>query len=96
MHYHPLTEEDRKAMLKEIGVSSVEDLMRGIPASIRNPKIRLSEGQSEFEIQKLFRDLSFRNRTVHDCLSFLGAGSYDHFIPAAVFDIIGRHEFYTA
>lgn len=96
MHYHPLTQEDKQEMLKEIGVSTFEDLLKGIPASLRNTRMGLSEGLSEIEIQSLMRRLGAKNKTTKDSLSFLGGGSYEHFIPAAVAQIIGRQEFYTA
>ncbi len=96
MHFHPLTHDDKQKMLEDIGVSSFEDLLRGIPASLRNPKISVQEAISEFELQTLLRNLGNRNHSSQDYLSFLGAGSYEHFVPAAVAQVIGRNEFYTA
>jgi len=96
MHYHPLTATDKQAMLKEIGVGSFEDLLACVPSTLRNPKMSLPEALSESEIQACFRDLGRRNENVITRLSFLGGGSYEHFIPAAVHSIVGRHEFYTA
>ena len=96
MHYHPLTEKDKQEMLHEIGVSSFDDLLRGIPASLRNPSLQIPEALSELEIQALLRDLGAQNQTVKGYLSFLGGGSYEHFVPAAVNEMTGRGEFYTA
>lgn len=96
MHYHPLTENDKQEMLREIGVSSFEDLLRGIPAGLRNPSMQIPEALSELEVQALLRELGAQNQTVKGFLSFLGGGSYEHFIPAAVSEITGRGEFYTA
>ncbi|OGW80740.1 MAG: glycine dehydrogenase, partial [Omnitrophica bacterium GWA2_52_8] len=96
MHYQPLTEADKQAMLREIGVSSFEDLLKGIPPSLRKPVIQIPDGLSELEIQNLIKTLGNRNRPAGNALSFLGAGSYEHFIPAAVGEIISRGEFYTA
>ena len=96
MHYHPLTATDKQEMLKEIGVGSFEDLLACVPSTLRNPKMSLPEALSEAEIQACFRDLGRRNENVITRLSFLGGGSYEHFIPAAVHSIVGRHEFYTA
>ncbi len=96
MHYQPMTESDKREMMKEIGISSFEDLLRGIPASLRNPKFDIPEALSEIEIQSLLREIGAQNASVKDHLSFLGGGSYEHFIPAAVPQIVGRHEFYTA
>ena len=96
MHYHPMTDDDKRHMLEEIGVRSFEDLLNKIPKSLKNYSLNLPEGLSEIEIQRLLRELGRQNVTTHDALSFLGGGSYEHFIPAAVAQIIGRQEFYTA
>ncbi len=96
MHYHPLTSQDKQEMLKEIGVSSFEDLLKGIPKKLLNPVMNIPEALSELEVQKLFLELGSKNASTRSMLSFLGGGSYEHFIPAAVFQIIGRQEFYTA
>jgi glycine dehydrogenase subunit 1 len=96
MHYHPMTEADKQEMLKEIGVSSYEDLLKGIPKKLLYPGMEIPEALSEIEIQRLFRNLAGKNATTHTHLSFLGGGAYEHFIPATVFEMIGRNEFYTA
>lgn len=96
MHYHPLTNDEKKEMLETIGVDSVEDLLAVIPPQLRNPQIQMGPGSSELEVQKLLRAIAHQNNTVRDFISFLGAGSYEHFIPKAVAEITGRHEFYTA
>ncbi|MFA5159099.1 MAG: aminomethyl-transferring glycine dehydrogenase subunit GcvPA [Candidatus Omnitrophota bacterium] len=96
MPYLSLTEEEKKAMLGQVGVRSFDDLIMDIPASLRDPKINLPSSLSEPEVQDLISKLGRRNTTTRDALSFLGAGSYEHFIPAAVFEIIGRQEFLTA
>ncbi|MBI3314254.1 MAG: aminomethyl-transferring glycine dehydrogenase subunit GcvPA [Candidatus Omnitrophica bacterium] len=96
MHYHPMTEDDKRQMLAEIGASSFEDLLKGIPKSLRNAKMEIPEGLSEIEIQRLLKDLGNANATARDYLSYLGGGSYEHFIPSAVAQITGRQEFYTA
>ena len=97
MHYHPMTGADRGEMLAEIGVKSFDELLKGIPASLRNPKIEIPErGLSELEIQSLLKNLGARNGTSKNSLSFIGGGAYEHFIPAAVGEITRRNEFYTA
>lgn len=96
MSYLSLTDEDKKTLLREIGVSSVEDLLKDIPASLKKPKISIPPGLSEPEVQDLITQLGRKNITTKDFLSFLGAGSYEHFIPAAVSEIVGRQEFSTA
>src|SRR5690348_12123209 len=84
MHYQPLTESDRQEIFKEIGVSSFAELLKGIPQALRNPKLDVPEALSEFDIQRLINQLGSLNATTKDHLSFLGGGSYDHFIPSAV------------
>jgi glycine dehydrogenase subunit 1 len=96
MHYQPITDAERQEFFKEIGISSFADLLQGIPANLRNPKLEIPEALSEFEVQELVRQLGSLNATARDHLSFLGGGSYDHFIPTAVPQITGRNEFYTA
>ncbi len=96
MHYQPMTETDRQEIFREIGISSFAELLRGVPVSLRNPKIDIPEALSELEIQSLVKELGAKNATVKDHLSFLGGGSYEHFVPAAVAQIAGRQEFYTA
>ena len=83
-------------MLKEIGVKSFEDLIQSIPESIRNPKLNLSAALSEPELLKQIRELGKQNVSVSDIVSFLGAGAYEHFIPAVVRYVTSRTEFYTA
>ena len=96
MHYQPMTENDKQEMLKQIGVVSFEDLLEGIPTVLRHPQIQIPEPLSEIEVQSLLRKIGFQNATVKDHLSFIGGGSYEHFIPAAAAQIAGRQEFYTA
>ena len=96
MSYFPLTEEDRKQMLSEIGVKSFDELIGKVPAVLRNPAIDLPQGVSEFELKQYLENILSQNQTAREMLSFLGAGSYDHYIPSAVRHIISRGEFYTA
>ncbi len=96
MPYLSLTDEEKKAMLGQVGVRSFDELIKDIPVSLRNPKINLPPSLSEPEIQDLIAKLGRRNTAARDVLSFLGAGSYDHFIPAAALEIVGRQEFTTA
>ena len=96
MPYLSLTEEEKKAMLGQVGVRSFDELILDIPVSLRDPKIALPPSLSEPEIQDLIVKLGRKNMTTKDALSFLGAGSYEHFIPAAALEIVGRQEFVTA
>ena len=88
------TDKIRKEMLKEIGVSSIDDLFRQIPENARTGVLNLDEPKSELEASVAVENLAKQNRT--DYASFMGAGAYDHFIPAAVGEITSRFEFNTA
>src|SRR4030067_150471 len=97
MPYVANTDRNRKEMLQKIGVGSFEELLKDIPEELRLKKpLNLPKGLSELEVTKLLRELSGQNRSSDEYVNFLGAGSYDHFIPAAVDQIISRSEFYTA
>ena len=92
----PITDQDREAMLKTIGVNSVDDLFCDVPAEVRNPKLNLPSALSELDLMRELQEMSARNVNVSDHASFLGAGAYNHFIPATVPHLIFRSEFYTA
>jgi len=97
MPFIPNTDKDREEMLKAIGVSSFEELLSPIPKNLRLKKpLDLPPSLSEFEIKKLMREIAKKNITTNDYISFLGAGSYDHYIPAVVDYVVSRPEFYTA
>ncbi len=96
MHYHPITKEDEALILKAAGVSSFDDLIKGIPANLRYPKMDLPKGMSEMEVQTLIREFGNKNLSTKTISSFLGAGSYEHFVPSVVFEILSRSEFLTA
>ena len=92
--YLSLTEAEKREMLEAIGVDSVEDLFEDIPKSLRVKKLELPEGKSQQETYNFMRALARRNK-VYDSI-FLGAGSYDHFIPSVVKSVCSRSEFVTA
>lgn len=95
MSYISLTDEDRKKMLAEIGINSVEELFNDIPDSIKINEISgIPSALSEIEISRVIEDLEKKNCIFHE--SFLGAGAYRHYIPAVVDEIASRSEFYTA
>lgn len=96
MHYLPLTDQERAELLTEIGVSSFDELVKAVPMSLRYRDLQIPEALSEQEVQRLLKSIGSKNATIQNHLSFLGGGSYEHFIPAAVSSITGRHEFYTA
>jgi glycine dehydrogenase subunit 1 len=94
--YLPNTDADRSAMLRVIGVGSVEELFRDIPEKLRHAQFRLPPPLSELELKKELNRLAGLNVSLDDYACFLGGGSYHHFIPATVEHIIGRSELYTA
>jgi glycine dehydrogenase subunit 1 len=94
--YIPHTEADRDAMLRTIGMSSLKELFKDVPASHRFPKLNLPPALTEMEALEELRVISSANNTVQDLACFLGAGAYNHYSPAVVDAIIRRGEFYTA
>jgi len=95
--YLPMTDEDRKEMLEEIGVSSVDDLFADIPEKVRlKRKLNLKPAKSEHELVKELTRLAGQNQDLLSNVSFLGAGVYEHYIPSIVDHVISRSEFYTA
>ena len=94
MAYLSLTDADRDAMLAAIGVESVEELFRDIPEGVRlQRELELEPPLSEQEITAHLEELASRNSLE---LSFLGAGIYDHYVPAICDAVIERGEFLTA
>lgn len=94
MPFIPHTAEEVDAMLTTIGVDSIEELFEEIPHALRAGRLeRVPEGISEMEMLRTFSE-----RAGADALGpcFLGAGAYDHHIPAAVWDLTARGEFMTA
>ncbi|HWD74768.1 MAG TPA: aminomethyl-transferring glycine dehydrogenase subunit GcvPA [Solirubrobacteraceae bacterium] len=94
--YTSATDADRREMLETIGVSSVEELFADIPAHLRlQSPLALDSGLSEMEVYDELRALAARNISTEDEVSFLGAGMYDHYVPALVDSITSRSEFLT-
>ncbi len=97
MHYIPNTSVIEKELLTAIGVERFEDLLTNIPEEyLKNCRIVLPEPLSELEAWQKLESLAAKNSETDTMVSFLGGGSYDHFIPAAVDFLINRSEFYTA
>ncbi len=94
--YTSHTQADREAMLKTIGVDKVEDLFQCLPDEGKFPKLALPEGVTEMEALEELQYISSVNETPQELISFLGAGAYNHYIPAGVDSILRRSEFYTA
>jgi glycine dehydrogenase subunit 1 len=94
--YIPHTDDERNEMLKAIGVNSMEDLFAAIPEEYRFPKLHLPDAMTEMEILDALQEISSANSHTKNLVSFLGAGAYNHYIPAAVDNILRRGEFFTA
>jgi glycine dehydrogenase subunit 1 len=97
MRFAPHTDDDVDQMLEAIGLSSVDELFDRIPRTVRlNRPLDLPDGVSEMEIQADLAALAGRNRSAEDLVCFAGGGAYDHFVPAVVWALAGRSEFYTS
>ncbi|MFN3713750.1 MAG: aminomethyl-transferring glycine dehydrogenase subunit GcvPA [Alcanivoracaceae bacterium] len=94
MPYIPHTPEDVQSMLDAIGVARIEDLFDEIPAHLKAGALeKLPDGLTEMEVTAL---MAARARQDEGAICFIGAGAYEHHIPAAVWEIATRGEYYTA
>ena len=94
MPFVPHTDSDVKEMLGAIGAPSIDALFDEIPPNLRCGKLAgVPEGLSEMEVSQLMRGRAAADRMA---LNFIGAGAYEHHIPAAVWEITTRGEFYSA
>jgi glycine dehydrogenase subunit 1 len=97
MRYLPHTDEDIHEMLQEIGRSSLDDLFNIIPKDCRSTReLNLPEPLTEWELNDHMDNLARKMAVPQEYKIFLGAGSYNHYIPEALRQLIGRSEFYTA
>jgi glycine dehydrogenase subunit 1 len=94
--YIPHTWQEREIMLHEIGIANIEELFTDIPAAHRFPVLNLPPALTEMEVASELQSISYSNESVKELTSFLGAGAYHHYIPAAVDSLLRRGEFYTA
>jgi glycine dehydrogenase subunit 1 len=93
MRYIPSTEEQREEMLKEIGVSSFEELVSGIHEKILpKGKLDIPEAISEAELADHVLRISRKNYDFRLCKSLLGGGAYNHYIPVAENFLLQREE----
>lgn len=94
MPFIPHTKKDVAAMLATIGVDSIEALFAEIPAALRQVTLNdVPEGISEMALR---RSMKQRAQLDGEMLNFIGAGAYEHHIPAAVWQLAARGEFYSA
>jgi glycine dehydrogenase subunit 1 len=95
--YLPDTEQDRKEMFDSLNISSIEELFEDIPAEIRfKGDLNIPEAVPESLLVKHMQHLAGKNTNANQYPTFLGAGTYDHYIPSVVNHMISRSEFYTA
>ncbi|MBI4532736.1 MAG: aminomethyl-transferring glycine dehydrogenase subunit GcvPA [Candidatus Melainabacteria bacterium] len=94
--YLPHTNSDRDAMLKAIGVSTFEELIKGIPIEVRANGLEIASGMSELTLRQHVSSLAAKNKPVSSQSSFAGGGAYNRFVPACLPAIVGRSEFATA
>ncbi|MGH2993162.1 MAG: aminomethyl-transferring glycine dehydrogenase subunit GcvPA [Solirubrobacterales bacterium] len=94
--YTSATDADRREMLATVGASSIEELFADLPADVRLGRdLELAPGMAETEVHDLLVRLAKRNADAEDELCFIGAGMYDHYVPALVDAITQRSEFLT-
>lgn len=93
MPFIPHTEQEVREMLDAIGARSIDELFDEIPAALRTSLKAVPPGLSEMEVARLMKARAAEDR---DTLCFIGAGAYEHHIPAAVWEIATRGEYYTA
>jgi glycine dehydrogenase subunit 1 len=94
--YTATTAQDLEEMLAAIGASSIDELFAAIPEGVRLGRdLELPPGQPEQAVYAHLRELAARNVSAEDELTFLGAGMYDHYVPAVVDMLMARSEFLT-
>src|SRR5579864_6033830 len=91
--FHPNSSSDEAKLLNAVGVPAFEDLIRRLPKKHVNPGLGLPNEMPEMELTRALTEMSEKNGRP---LAFLGAGAYDHFVPAVVGAMISRGEFSTA
>jgi glycine dehydrogenase subunit 1 len=97
MTYIPISPIERDAMLKTVGVKSLDDLFDAVPKEHRFPKLDLPPALTEMEAAALLGEMASSNENVREhMISFLGAGAYNHYVPSVVDHMLRRGEFYTA
>ena len=98
MRYHPLTSEDRAAMLARIGAPDIDALFRDVPKSAVVPlsAFDLTDTKGELEVDRLMSKLAAKNVAAGSVPFFCGAGAYKHHVPSAVDHLIQRSEFLTS
>jgi glycine dehydrogenase subunit 1 len=98
MRYHPLTPDNRAAMLSKIGAGDIDALFRDVPkeAVVGRSAFDLPGTQGELEVERALSKLAAKNVSAGSVPFFCGAGAYRHHVPAAVDHLIQRSEFLTS
>jgi glycine dehydrogenase subunit 1 len=97
LRFAPHTEDDVRAMLEALGLSSIDDLYRHIPGEVLLDRpLDIPDGISEMELVADLSALATLNRHADDLVCFAGGGAYDHYVPAAVWAMAGRSELQTS
>ena len=97
MRYLPHTQEDIDQMLAKSGHASLDDLFKTIPDALKlKDPLNLPEALSEWDLDTYMEELASANIACKDYKCFIGAGSYDHYIPSIVPYLVSRSEFATA
>ncbi len=97
MRFIPNSEKEKREMLKEIGVNNVKELFADVPKKVLiEREMNLQPALNERELRKEIESIAALNKTAKQLQLFIGAGCYNHFIPATVAAITSRSEFYTA
>ena len=91
MTYIPISPKERDAMLATIGVKTLDDLFKDVPAKHRFPELNLPPALTGMEAAAELADIAASNENVRgDLISFLGAGAYNHYIPSVVDHMLRR------
>jgi len=97
MRYLPLTDDDRRSMLSDIGVKGIDDLFADIPTDVRLKElVDLPRHAGELEVERQLGAMASRNTAASSVPFFVGCGAYKHHVPASVDHLIQRSEFLTA
>ena len=97
MRYLPHTDEEIASMLHVVGARNLDDLFSAVPPSCRrNRGVDLPEPLSEWDLNRLMGDLSSTMASPPEHAVYIGAGSYDHYIPQVIPSLLSRSEFVTS
>jgi len=97
MRYLPHTDDDISAMVKVVGVGSLEELFSTVPEDCRKKEpLNLPDPLNEWELDRHMASLAANMATMPEYKVFVGAGSYEHFVPSSVLSLLGRSEFVTS